>query len=295
MEPEPFGHGWRLKPGAASAIRREVGVRAFVLRRSDVRLRENKIRETRVVEWPREARAIYDALERDFEFPAGTFPQEAEAAGAGRTAWSAALWGWLRQTCSGVVSVPLRAGGGSAEIHAAKVRELVDLVTGELAGEPVVVWCHYRGELGLVLRSLRAAGVAALTWDGDTPLAERERLRQAWIAGRRGRVLAIMGQTASVGLDLAHADTCVFFSEPGGLLERLQEEDRILTVDKARDGVPLLYVTLAMVDSVDTDTRDSMESKATGAAVSLEWAVRSGVERRRAKFSGKAVDNNVIP
>jgi len=194
-----------------------------------------------------------------------------------------------------VVSVPLRAGGGSAEIHAAKVRELVDLVTGELAGEPVVVWCHYRGELGLVLRSLRAAGVAALTWDGDTPLAERERLRQAWIAGRRGRVLAIMGQTASVGLDLAHADTCVFFSEPGGLLERLQEEDRILTVDKARDGVPLLYVTLAMVDSVDTDTRDSMESKATGAAVSLEWAVRSGVERRRAKFSGKAVDNNVIP
>lgn len=271
MRPSWSGYGWDLVPGAADSVRRAVGRRAFVLRRQDVFMTEQKVYENRYVDLEPTARKMYRDIEDNFELPTGE-----------TTIYTMTVWSWLRQLCGGHVK-------DNANItNFAKVRTLLDLLKGELKGEKVVVYASYLGEIALIQRELNAAKIPNLAIHGDVPVATRNQYRRLFETSPEPMVFISQPVVAQMGMDLSCSDTCIYYSEPVELLLRRQTEDRLVSVPKVEKGTPILYLTLITRGTVDEDVHAALEAKAKNADLSIQRALTEAIRRRRA---ARDVDN----
>jgi SNF2 family DNA or RNA helicase len=245
------------KAGARKRVLKEVSRDAFVLRREHVNLEVPKVFEERSVLLPAHLRKVYERAENEFCLETPT--------GDKFTKWSLVKYGWLRQLAGGFVDGKLTFDG--------KIRELIQLLFGELAGEKVVVWFAFNQELHAVRRAL---GGTALWVDGSLPIEERKNVFRCFSDGV-AKVLLCQIKAAETGEDLSAADTAIYYSAPFGVLSWSQTQDRILG-DLQKRGV--LIISMIAEDTVDGDILRVLQSKDTRGSRFLDMVHEEMLRRR---------------
>lgn len=264
MEPALSGYGYDLIPWVRSKIAKEVGKDALVMRRKDVKLKEVRVRERRTVDFPPEMRKIYKTAEEEYAL---TIDGEEST-----TIWATGRYTWLRQLCGGVVDGVMQWKG--------KAKELLDLLTGELRHEKVVVWCMYNDEVELLHQMIKKAKIpSAYIWGRGMKQAEREKVRRAWERGRH-RVLIVQQAVAQMGMNLSASDTLIYYSTPPGALARQQTEARTITIQKCKDGTPQLIIDIVVPNTVDEDVLLELQRKDSESDFSLTKALKERMRLR---------------
>ncbi len=259
---EQVGYDWEPAAGTAEIIEKELTQRTVRISRKQARMPENKVRETRVLEFPPKMRKAYDTAERDYVL-------EHDDETVKTTMFSTTRWTWMRRLCGGF----LDEEDGPRLVWDGKVRELTSLLRGELAREQVVVWFAFNAEITVCADALPDARVM----HGDVPPKRR---REDEAAFRRGafRVFLLQQMVADRGMDLSAADTAIVYSRHPGLEVNVQTADRI--VHPKKGTTPLLYVDLVVKDTVDEDVAELVGRKGVRAQRVLDGGVWERVRER---------------
>ena len=250
------GFSWVTTSQTHKEIVQTVGKRCLIIRRKDYKLDLEKKHIVRELELPPDMRAQYEKVESSFEL------------GNKTTIWATVQYQWLRAVCAGFLEEKL--------VWPGKITELVTLLQTELKDEPVPIWFDYNKEIFAVAEALLKENISHRILTGLTPLLEREQKRKDWIAGKF-QVLLIQQRIAQMGMNLSHADTAIYFSEPSGPLASIQVEDRILSLDKK---TILLYLHLIVKDSVESDMYQELRARRFTSDLSLSRALQSRMESR---------------
>ena len=259
--PHPAGYGQLPKTGTPERIQKEVGKHCLVMRRKDVGVEKNKVEEVRWLELPTKERKVYDKLEKEFIFEHEENYKD--------TIWAGAKFQWLRQLCGGF-------GPDQVKVHTLKINALVDIATGELAKEQLVIWFNFNAELHEVTKLLAKKKVKCIGMTGETKPEMREKYRRSFQKGHI-RVLCVQQAIAQTGMNLSASDTAIYFSQPAGYLAWKQTQDRIL--DLGQDS-SLLLLYLVVRNSVDEDIHLALRQKGVTSDKTLTQAIKAQTEKR---------------
>jgi SNF2 family DNA or RNA helicase len=253
----PWAWDWQPKTGVLSRLKEALRKDAFVLRRHEVGLANERIYEQRVVAMNSEQRKLQkQALDR-FEWGEKT-----------TTNWRVVVEMWLSRLAGGA--------GPEGVVSDAKVQELRSLLEGDLKGQQVVVWFRFNEELQRVGSALRKRRVSCAAIVGATS-AESRRIRcQAFQDGKL-RVLLMQVKCGRFGIDLSAASAAVYFSSTYSLEDRKQSEDRILHPSKRE---PLLFLDLVTEDSVDEALLEALRDKNVTALALLKERVWTAMRKK---------------
>lgn len=232
---------WQPKTGAIKAVREQMKTFVFFKTRKDAGVGESKSYETFRVDLPPKTRKAYDLAESDFEL------------GSKDTKYVVEKRTWLCRMAGGQLILYPEYG------HDAKLELVLALFKrgALLHGEKVVIWFRFNEELKLVSRELQRSEINCYGITGETlPQKRTEYIDQL----NRGclQVLCIQIKCGRYGLNMAGADTAIFYSNTEGWKDRAQCEDRIVSVDKK---TPLLILDLVARNTVDEDILDTLKMK----------------------------------
>lgn len=207
---------WIITDEGRERLSKRLATACSYLSRKDVHLDVPVIRSRRMVRLSPKARKMYSTAKNELIL---------EHAGS---VWDVADFGieaysWLRQICGGFFKER-----DTVEFHH-KANELTELMKGELANDPVVVWCSFTAELLKLSKLLDKRAITNRVVYGDTPQRVRETRFDDF---RRGnyQVLLCQPAVAQHSQDFSHCDTMVYYSTPTGLEMRLQSQDRFINV-----------------------------------------------------------------
>jgi len=245
-----------------SVISHAVKTSSIVVKRSSVGLDVPKVTEARTLTFPPVLAKAYKTLERDFVY-------ELEGQETEWHIYNTTQYVQLRRMCDGL-------GADGSLVWDGKIKEIVDLMKGELRGQKVVIWFVFKWSLYYCYTALSKAGIPVVHMWGDLKRGDREENRRAFQDGD-AQVLLSTCAVAETGTNLSVADTAIYYSEPPGLQTRQQTEDRILV---AGSSVPLLYVCLTTKGGVDRDVHEALKYKAWRSDKTLKHALIETVRSR---------------
>ena len=237
---KPDGFGWYVPKEHRPTIKTAVREMAFVMTAKQAGTWTPQVLQRRHVELPRDLRRAYDEMERDWM-----------AKGA-ETKWSVVAQTWLAEVAAGVV--PKQMGGG---YWPGKADEIARLVSGELAGESIVVWARFVPEIHGLTAALEDRGIRAVSIYGDVSDAQRDARMESF---RSGKVPVIICQpkVSAKGLDFSIADTALVTSNYWDWETRFQMLRRLDHPEKTR---PTLTIDVVAEDTVDEAVLDELDGK----------------------------------
>lgn len=230
------------------AITEEIERNAFTLRREDVNIGSHTFYQSRTVELPPDLREIYDAVEKDAMAKINAGGEEKLL----KTNWIIVAQNWLHQLTGGC---PTFLPDKNAD-H--KVKEILNLVNGELKDEKIIIWCRFRREIEHVTRELRESGHNALMIYGSTSLEDRGRFIDAFQTKPQYKFLVCQIKTAQQGLDLSASSTAIYYSNSWENECRSQSVDRFIHPTKT---TPCLVIDLVVNNSIDQDILNALAMK----------------------------------
>ena len=270
-EPDERRRNYQPTMESRKIMAKELHKKAFVLSWRDAGLKVKKIREIRYLDLPKELITTYRQVERDFIL---------EYAGQelGRTIWSLTSYTWLRRIAGGFVTQRsiLKNDWTPSLVWPGKIKEVLDLLKGELSQERCVIWFVFNAELEAMSAALSKSGISHHTLTGAICLDERERRRHIFQDGGV-RVLCLQVAVAQTGMNLSKAGGAIYFSEPLGLLSRQQTEDRTINVADERGK---LYVHLLTRNTVDVDIHTANNAKALNSSLTLSATLLNSIRAR---------------
>jgi SNF2 family DNA or RNA helicase len=221
----------------------EVAKHCYVLRRDQVGMGSHKVYEQMYVDFDdAEYQNQYEKLEYNW------------ANDTHETEWAIVALNYLQQFAGGFPKP--KAGLENARSHH-KLKELKRLVfEDELQKESILIWCRYVEEIKIIRDALHQEEKCYSIY-GDTDSAMRQRFIDDFQA-RKFRLMVCQIKTASMGIDLATADTAIYYSNSFSATDRLQSEDRIIHPEKKS---PVLYIDLMTNNTVDQDVYDALKAK----------------------------------
>jgi len=233
------GYDWQPKTGTLDEIKAHVHEKAFVLTRKQAGRANEKIYERRMIKPSAEILRLSKHVEKNFEFE-----DEVTNHAITRVLWQARLAGGFRPDTLEMIS-------------GHKMAELLQLVTGELRDQQVVVWFRFNEELKTALTMLRAKGVKVEGIWGKVKARDRGRIVRQFRAGKF-RLLCIQGKIGQYSLDLSTASTAIYYSNHYDMEIRGQSEDRIEHPSKKES---LLYIDLVSEGLIDEDVVQALKEK----------------------------------
>lgn len=236
---------WLPKKGTRKAIRDEVHDKAFILSRKAADFKKQKVYQRRYVQMNPKQRDLYQEVKRFFRYKDN------------ETLFTIVRYQWEFQVASGI-------GPDGDIISLSKYDELVQLLEEDLRDEKVVVFFRMNRELDLATKILDGKGYWVLVLTGNTAVDVRKATQDAFNKSSVRVILLVQVKIGKFGLNLSGASTAIFFSNPLGLEERNQCEDRI--VNMAKDD-SLLYIDLVTQNTIDEDISRALvdkESRAKG-------------------------------
>ena len=255
-------HDWVVKPSARAAVHQYVAQRAFVLRRSDVKLAPEKRYVVRRFELPTKLRKVYQKIEREFVLELDSTRTT--------TLWAGARYTWMRQLAGGFVDRKL--------VWDAKIRDVLHLLDTDYHSESVVIWAAYLDEIHAISAAVEAGGHTVATLTGRTAPAVRRELVVQFNA-KQIQVLVVQHQVGEMGMRLSTADVAIYYSNPTGNLARQQTEDRIVHLNKL--DRTLTFIDMVARDTVDQDVVDGLRCKRLGSTLSIEKIIREQMKGRQ--------------
>ncbi len=236
------GFSWEVKRDARPKIKAHLHEDAFVLSRSEAKVGSIKIPVRRSGVLAPKERKIYRTAVTRWEIP-GIAKENTEAK------HNVVICSWLR-----------RITGGHLPTHAIecwKYEELIRLLGEDLQGQQVVIWFAFNQEIHRCYAILKRAGISATCLYGDVSLYERSRRINKFRSGSR-RVILCQVACGKYGLDLAVADTAIYFSNSYSYEARRQSEDRIVSANKTN---PLAIIDLITENTVDEDVYEGLQKR----------------------------------
>lgn len=228
---------WDLKPDMVDPFRDQINKYAFIMGRKDVGMDNKKVYQERTLELPKDLRKAYQKAEQKFLLEYGDTVK--------KTMYTMVQFQWLRQLCGGFID--------KQAVWYGKIMEVVSLITGELSGQQVVIWCEYIHEILELSKNLGYCPVV----HGAIQVSERYNIFEGFRQGAY-QIVICHPACAKYGVDLSTADTEIFYSNPTSLDSRLQAEDRIA---HPRKKGPLLVLDLIVENSIEEDIKDSLLNK----------------------------------
>lgn len=255
----PAGFDWLPKKGTMERIKKEVNNRAFWATLKDAKMGNVHIYEKRFIHMTKEQKADYDRAETSFEMKVGDELKW--------TQWNPVMWLWLCRIAGGVYD------GVKAE---GKIKEVLNLLGGELRDKQIVIWFRFNAELKAVSEALQKAGIRSKKITGTTPVVKRA-LRVSSFNNRKYQALLVQIKCGKFGLNLSVASAAIYFSNSASLEERRQSEERIEHMTKKE---PLLYIDLVAKGTVDEDLVKLLQEKDFEAKL-LQNKLLEGFKKRR--------------
>jgi SNF2 family DNA or RNA helicase len=232
------GFSWVFKPGHELKVREQLAQDAHVVTRKSAGVGNEKVYSVRSAPMDPECERYHKQIVKTWKSDL----REAKHSVSTAT--------WLHRLAGGHTPE-------DKELPCWKVDEVVNLVTGELAGEQFVVWFAFSLEMRRVFRALKAAGVSSYFVQGQTPLEQR-RSRRLGFERKERRGMLIQGRCGKFGYDLSASSVAIYYSNPWSGETRRQSEDRIESLSKCE---PLLIIDLISKGSVDEDVLASLKEK----------------------------------
>jgi len=247
-------------------IKEQVAKRAFTKRRKDVQLENPMTYERRFAVLPERLRRAYDKAEKEFIL-------EYEGREINRTVYKIAVYTWLRHLASGFVEGEV--------VWTGKVELLLELLQGELKGEPIVVWFDYNEGLFACRRWLLAKGYSVRSHVGSPYMSKARRAisYRDWRAGR-AQVLLAQPRTLQYGANLSRASVQIFFTSPLANELRQQSIERIWK-PSSPDRRPQLCIDFGTRDTVDEDIYKLLHRKRCDSVRLLEACSEARQRRQR--------------
>lgn len=231
---------WRPKRGTMEAVKREVHANAFVLTAKQAGMGSKHVYEKRLVEMNSVQKKLQKSIIKDFEYDGE------------ETKWAPVQQTWLARLAGGF------SPDGTEVISDAKLKEVVSIIRNDLPPRSqVVVWARFRSEIRALVSYLNSKNIATAPMTGATSRINR-RIRLKKFKTGTYRVLVIQERLGMFGLNLAAADTDIFYSNMWDNEVRSQCEKRIEHLTKK---VPLLHIDLMTRDSVDEEVVPRLRKK----------------------------------
>lgn len=242
-------HEYAIKEKSKKYMQNKLAKHCFFLTCKEVNLGGRKIYMQRYVKFTSGIRKIYDNLMNDFilENDSGDVLGTAE--------FTVAKFIWARRLCGGFVR-QLKNEKKFDLIFDAKGKEVFSLLSSELKGKQVVIWCEFTKEIMHLKRILRSEGIACAAIFGSVSIADREKRMNLFYENEL-QVLICQSKCYQYGTDLSCADTEIYYSSPLGLETRLQSEARLNAVDKNS----ILIIDLLVEDTIEEDIYESLIRK----------------------------------
>ena len=219
------------------AIKKALQEQAFCMTRDQAGIKVTKVYEKRYVELNSKQKRLIKQIEAGFEYKIGKEEQQ--------TKWIPVKFVWM-----GII-----AGGFTPEglfLSDAKLKEIINLLKGELKGEQIVIWFRYNREIEYVSKKLRKLGFKVGVFTGAQK-EDGERFKKKQI-----QVICAQAQAGKYGLNWSNASTAIYYSNHYSGEIRYQSEDRIVHPKKKE---PLLYIDLIAKGSIDTEVVEILRQK----------------------------------
>ncbi len=264
-----YGWGWLLRPKKQAKLDTMIAARAFVCRHEDAGIVVKRVYERREFDLPPKVQKAYDTAEQEFVL-------EWEGKEINSTVYTVARWHWLRQLCSGFVDGKLVWDG--------KIKDVAELITGELKSEFVVMWFAYNQEINAVKKELIKLKVGVESITGKVSKSGQRYLIERFNNGS-ARVLLVqsMVDRGLQGGKLDSSDTAIYFSNNPSEEIRTQSEDRLVDV---RKQTPILYTDMTARGTVESDIVDLLRDKKKRSDGSM---ARAAMERMRLRVMKKGL------
>lgn len=145
-------------------------------------------------------------------------------------------------------------------IASAKIEALIELLSEELYGEQVVIWCSYRHLIERLFQEIRKAmpNVAVRTLYGETPRDERLVLEDDWKA-KKFHILVANQDVGGYGINLTPCNVAIYFCNNFKVETRVQSEDRIHRPGATADKVTI--IDMVVPNSADQTVYSSLMRK----------------------------------
>lgn len=118
----------------------------------------------------------------------------------------------------------------------------------------VIIWSRFRLDVSAIMERV---GSRAVRFDGEVGQEDRNRARQAFIAGD-AQIFCASIATGCEGLTLVGAKTTIYYSCSASLIQRLQSEDRNHRIGQDQS---VEYVDLVAAGTVDVKLTECLQKK----------------------------------
>jgi len=229
-----------IKPDSSKYLMNTLAKHTFFLTRSDVKLGGRKVYEKRMVQITSKMRKIYEKIEKEFLLDYLDVQQE--------TIYATTKYIWLRRLCGGFVDREF--------VSYAKIKELENLLEGELKNEQVVIIAHFVPEVKQIAKYFSKKYSVGMVYGG---VSKRKR-PEIYKAFQKGDLDLIVAQPVTIrhGVNLSASDTVVFYSSPEGGETREQVEDRVVNTAKNDSS---LIIDLVCQDTIEEDLMKNLVRK----------------------------------
>lgn len=278
-----MGWNWVPKPSTKEKIKQEVHKHAFILSRKDAGVGEHRVFEKRYVEMTPKQRKLYTQVEKDFAF------------GELETQWATTKTLWMARIAGGF-SPAVDEAGVRELLSDAKPKALMNLLKGELAKEPVVIWFRFNDELRYVSELMKRAKMPHRVILGGkaNSRAQNHQYKADFQNGTVDYIL-IQIKMGKYGWDLSRSSTAIYYSMSYDFEEIAQSRDRIVNVAKHESLLNIYLVTRRTVDVevVETATEKDMTARLFNTKIKerlrAAWDMRHprSVHRVMPKMGGK--------
>lgn len=258
------GFGWTISAKGKTLLSQRLAKHCYFLKRADVGITDEKVFIQRYVEMPKELETQYRIFEEEFWCELGNDITV-------KTAFAGAKFCKLRQLCSGLVQNTL--------LYKHKIDELLYLMTTELKGKKVVIWCHFVDEIIMIIRELKRKGIHAEGVHGDIKVIKRNEINDKFQKGKL-QVIVVQNDVWKMGTTLSISNTAINFSSPVSATTREQVNDRTIDIDKKE---PSLIIDIIVKNSVEEDIYASFNRKQSSDA-----RIRSIVQRIKKRTNNRS-------
>lgn len=254
--------GWDITVQGEKKLMEEVKKLSIFLSRKDAGIGEEKIYEKRYTYMDKAQKKAYEEMMNDFET---TLKDELVT-----TKFVGPKYEYMSQIASGVTPE-------GRVFSDKKFLELIDLLTGELKKEAVVVWFRHNHEIECAEKYLKTYKIKYAIFTGGRKEREEE--------FKAGKVRIILAQPkcAQFGMNWSISSTAIYFSNWWDGEVRAQTEDRIVHIDKKE---PLLFIDMICKGTIEEDIVEILKEKKAGSELFLKQLTEC-VKKRIEKWNLK--------
>ena len=224
----------------------------------------------RAVELTKEQQELYDKLEDELAIDMRTLKNikdhndvsDPKAHQAADAALMSAITRMLRmqQVCCGHFVIEHEDGDKKTQeiidINSNRIDVLMDCIQ-EAQGK-IIVWCRFIHDLKKISKRLSEEGIKHRTYYGDVTPKDREEAIDAFRSIPDVKVFLAQPASGGTGLNLAVADTVIYFSNDFNADTRWQSEDRAHRIGQKNN---VTYIDLISQGTIDDEILDSLRNK----------------------------------